>query len=73
MQQRDIDPAGSKLTMRPHYNPTVGLIDSIELELQTPPDFPEKYRDAIVNAMELCAVKKHMAHPPRFSVTTVAG
>ena len=72
MQQRGIDPEGSKLTMRTRYNPTIGLIDKIELELKTPPGFPEKYRDAIINAMELCAVKKHLQQPPAFAVTTVA-
>jgi len=73
MQQRGIDPAGSKLTMRSRYNPAVGLIDQIDLELTTPPDFPDKYRDAIINAMDLCAVKKHLSQPPAFNVTTVAG
>jgi putative redox protein len=73
MQQRGIDPAGSKLTMRTQYNPAIGLIDRIELELTTPPGFPEKYREAIINAMELCAVKKHLMQPPSFAVTTVEG
>ena len=73
MQQRGIDPEGSKLIMRSHYNPTIGLIDEIVLELKTPPGFPDKYRDAIINAMELCAVKKHLQQPPAFAVTTVAG
>jgi uncharacterized OsmC-like protein len=72
MQQRGIDPQGSKLTMRPRYNPALGLIERIDLELQTPPEFPEKYKDAIVNAMELCAVKKHLQQPPAFAVSTVA-
>ena len=70
MQQRGIDPEGSKLTMRTRHNPTIGLIDKIELELKTPPGFPDKYRDAIINAMELCAVKKHLEHPPSFNVYT---
>jgi ribosomal protein S12 methylthiotransferase accessory factor len=73
MQQRGIDPAGSKLTMRTRYNPTKGLIDEIALELTTPPGFPDRYRDAIINAMELCAVKKHLMQPPAFAITTVAG
>jgi putative redox protein len=73
MQQRGIDPAGSKLLMRTHHNPEVGLIDHIDLELITPPGFPDKYRDAIINAMELCAVKKHLARPPAFSINTIAG
>jgi putative redox protein len=71
MQQRGIDPQGSKLTMRTHYDPTVGLIDRVELELKTPAGFPDKYRDAIINAMELCAVKKHLQQPPAFAITTV--
>jgi putative redox protein len=73
MQQRGVDSAGSKLAMRTHFDPNVGLVDKIELELTTPPDFPDKYRDAIVNAMNLCAVKKHLMQPPAFTVTTVAG
>ncbi|MCL5736156.1 MAG: OsmC family protein [Actinobacteria bacterium] len=73
MQQRSIDPTGSKLKMRTNYNPAVGLIDKIEIELTTPPGFPEKYRAAIINAMELCAVKKHLQQPPKFSITTIEG
>jgi ribosomal protein S12 methylthiotransferase accessory factor len=72
MQQRGVDPEGSRLTMRAHFDPAVGLIDQVELELKTPPGFPEKYRDAIVKSMDLCAVKKHLQRPPTFSITTVA-
>ncbi len=73
MQQRGVDPQGSRLTMRTHYDPAAGLIDRIELELKTPPGFPDRYRDAIINSMNLCAVKKHLQQPPSFTVTTVAG
>jgi putative redox protein len=72
MQQREIDPTGSKITMRTHFDQALGLIGKIEMELTTPPGFPDKYRDAIINAMDLCAVKKHLMHPPAFSITTVA-
>ena len=51
----------------------LGLIDKITLELKMPAGFPDKYRDAVVNAMNLCAVKKHLAQPPSFEITTVAG
>jgi putative redox protein len=73
MQQRGVDPEGSRLTMRTHFDPDAGLIDKIELQLKTPPGFPDKYRDAIVNAMNLCAVKKHLQQPPAFAITTVTG
>ncbi len=72
MQQRNIDPQGSRLTMRSHFDPAVGLINKIELELKLPAEFPEKYRDAIVSAMNLCTVKKHLAQPPAFELTAVA-
>jgi putative redox protein len=71
MQQRGLDPSGSKLTMRPSFNAEIGLIDRVDLELTTPPDFPAKYRDAIINSMKLCAVKKHLHQPPAFNITTV--
>lgn len=73
MQQRDIDADGAKITMRTHADPAAGLIDKIDLELPLPAGFPDKYRDAIVNAMNLCTVKKHLHQPPAFAITTVAG
>ena len=71
MQQRDIDATGAKITMRTQHNPAVGLISKIELELELPAGFPDKYRAAVVNAMNLCTVKKHLHQPPEFEITTV--
>jgi ribosomal protein S12 methylthiotransferase accessory factor len=73
MQQRGIDPEGSRITMRTHFDQSAGLISKIDLELKLPADFPEKYRAAVINAMNLCAVKKHLHQPPEFELTTVAG
>ena len=73
MQQRDIDPGGSKITMRTHHDPAAGLISKIDLELELPADFPEKYRSAVISAMNLCVVKKHLHQPPEFEITTVGG
>jgi putative redox protein len=73
MQQRGIDPEGSGITMRTHFDQSAGLISKIDLELKLPADFPEKYRAAVINAMNLCAVKKHLHQPPEFELTTVAG
>jgi ribosomal protein S12 methylthiotransferase accessory factor len=71
MQQRGIDPEGSKLTMRPQFDAEVGLITKIDLELELPAAFPDKYRAAVINAMNLCTVKKHLHQPPAFLITTV--
>ena len=72
MQQRGIDPEGSGLRMTPQFDPNEGLITRIDLEMTLPAGFPEKYKDAIVNAMNLCTVKKHLHQPPAFQITTTA-
>jgi putative redox protein len=69
MQQRGIDPAGASISMSPQFDPEVGLITKIDIDLKLPEGFPEKYRSAIVNAMNLCTVKKHLHQPPEFAVT----
>jgi putative redox protein len=73
MQQRGIDPAGSKIMMRTHFDQAAGLINKIDLELELPADFPQKYRAVVISAMNLCTVKKHLHQPPEFEITTVAG
>jgi ribosomal protein S12 methylthiotransferase accessory factor len=46
------------------------MIGKVDLEIQVPPDFPEKYRGSLVRSAELCAVKKHLETPPEFEVFT---
>jgi ribosomal protein S12 methylthiotransferase accessory factor len=40
----------------------------VALTVNLPPEFPERYRKAIVKAAELCSVKKAIMHPPEFVV-----
>jgi putative redox protein len=42
----------------------------ISLDIQIPSGFPEKYREAVVNAAELCLVKKTISSQPEFKVIT---
>jgi ribosomal protein S12 methylthiotransferase accessory factor len=46
------------------------MVRKVEIEIQMPPEFPEKYRESLVRSAELCAVKKHLEHPPEFEVYT---
>jgi len=46
------------------------MVDRIDLDIVVPPDFPEKYHDALIRAADQCAVKKHLAQPPEFRVAT---
>ncbi len=46
------------------------MVDRIGLEIQVPPEFPEKYYPSLIRSAELCAVKKHLEKPPKFDITT---
>jgi putative redox protein len=70
MQQRGIDPSGARLTLDREVDPETRVVGRITIDLKLPQGFPERYREAIVRAMDLCAVKKHIQDPPVFAVTT---
>jgi ribosomal protein S12 methylthiotransferase accessory factor len=43
----------------------------VHMDIVVPPDFPEKYRNALVKSAELCSVKKALMDPPDFAIRTV--
>jgi len=69
-QQRGLPTDNVKVIQRLRSNPATKMIDHIEVDIQVPPDFPEKYKDAVVRAANLCAVKKHLENPPVIDVRT---
>src|SRR5512135_1053634 len=68
-QQRGLPTEGIRIVQRIHSGFT-GMVDQIDLEIQVPPTFPEKYRDSLIRSADLCAVKKHLEKPPKFDITT---
>jgi putative redox protein len=69
-QQRGLPTEGIRIVERVHSDPATGMVSQIDLEIQAPPTFPEKYLPSLIRSAELCAVKKHLEHPPKFEVTT---
>ena len=69
-QQRQLPTDGIRIVQRINHNPVTRMVDTIGLDIQVPPEFPEKYRDSLIHSAELCAVKKHLEKPPRFEITT---
>jgi putative redox protein len=67
-RQRNLPTDGLKIVQRSQRNPMTGMIEHVDIEIQTPPDFPEKYLPALIRSAELCAVKKHIETPPAFKV-----
>lgn len=69
-QKRGLPTDGIQIVQRTHSDPATGMVERIDIEIHVPPTFPEKYRDSLVRAAELCKVKKHLEKPPVFNVTT---
>ena len=69
-RQRGLPADDIRIVERVHSNPYNGMVEKIDLEIQVPPSFPEKYRNSLIHSAELCAVKKHLEKPPKFEGTT---
>jgi ribosomal protein S12 methylthiotransferase accessory factor len=69
-RQRGLPTDGIRIVQRMHSNPFTGMVSQVDLEIQVPPSFPEKYRPSLIKSAELCAVKKHFETPPSFEITT---
>ncbi len=67
-RQRNLPTAGIRIIQHMYPNPTAGMIEKIELEIQVPPSFPRQYHNALVRSAELCKVKKTLEQPPQFEV-----
>jgi ribosomal protein S12 methylthiotransferase accessory factor len=68
-RQRGLDTTGLSLRLATVHDDGTGRVSDIRLEIRLPEGFPEKYQDAIVRAVDHCAVKRHIVEPPRFDVT----
>jgi putative redox protein len=69
-KQRNLPTQGIQIIERINHSSITGMVETIGLEIQVPPEFPEKYRDSLIRSAELCAVKKHLEKPPKFDITT---
>ena len=67
--QRNIPTEDITISQKMNYNYKTRLIDKIELKVNLPKSFPEKYKSAVINAANLCAVKEHLNNPPNIEVS----
>jgi len=70
-QRRGIPHDGIRLIQSWERDEKSRRITTIRIHIEVPPDFPEKYHQALVRAANQCAVKKTMEDPPDFVVETV--
>jgi ribosomal protein S12 methylthiotransferase accessory factor len=68
--KREIATDNIKIIQTAEFDRLTGLPTSIKLEIKLPADFPDKFKDAVINVAELCKVKNTIANPPVFEVIT---
>ena len=68
---RGLATEGLGLEMRVEREAGGHRVARLVLEIRLPPGFPEKHREAIIRAADLCAVKKHILQPPAFEIRTI--
>ncbi len=68
---RGIATEGLRIEMRIEREPDGRRIARLSLDIHLPAGFPEKHREAVVRAADLCAVKKHILKPPAFEIRAV--
>ena len=69
--KRDLPADGIRIVERPSYDAETGTLLRVDLEIQVPPTFPEKYREALVRVADQCSVKRAIQAQPTFGVRTV--
>jgi ribosomal protein S12 methylthiotransferase accessory factor len=73
-QERKIPTDNITLTERLEFATTPegkAFLDTIAIDINVPPDFPEKYHRALIKVADQCAVKKAILRPPKFTINTV--
>lgn len=72
-QQRQIATEGLAMTQRMEFAASEDgkkRLAKVVMDIDLPPAFPEKYRNAIIKTAELCTVKKVLMDPPQFEINT---
>ena len=54
-----------RLIERPTYGAN-GALESVEFEVQLPPDFPAQYQEPLLRVIDQCSVKRVLQSPPTF-------
>ncbi|MCC6336888.1 MAG: OsmC family protein [Myxococcales bacterium] len=69
--KRGISTDGIVLKERPSYSPE-GVLTAVDIDIELPAGFPEKYREAVVRVASECSVKRAIAAQPHFTVRAVS-
>lgn len=69
-QSRSIPTDKMSIVQTIFRNDTTHMVEKVTLNIVLPPDFPEKYKTAVIKAADTCTVKKHLLQPPEIQINT---
>ncbi len=69
-QVRHIPTEKIKLILTTERNKETRMVSKITIEIQLPPEFPEKYREYLIRVAGRCPVKKHLGNSILFDIYT---
>lgn len=67
-RSRNIPYEETLILLRTQWDENKKMHTRVHLEIQLPQGFPAKYKKAVLRAVNLCSVKKHILNPPAFEV-----
>ena len=67
-QSRSIPTDNITLKQTVMRNDTTHMVEKMNIDIVLPPNFPEKYKSAIVKAAQSCSVKKFLDTPPEIQI-----
>ena len=70
-ESRNLPTDGISMTLRFRRNEKTHLVETIKMDIALPPDFPAKYRNAVIRAAQMCTVKRTLAQPPEILVNAI--
>jgi len=68
--QRGIPTEGIRITQVSERDEETHMVHRVEIEIELPEGFPERYREAVIRAAGQCTVKQHLASPPVIMMRT---
>ena len=71
--KREIPTEKAAVVMKTGKNPETKRIEKISIEIQLSPEFPEKYKKAVIKAVDGCSVTAHILNPPVFEIEAKIG
>ena len=72
-RERGLPTEGMAIRMTNDWNDKTHLAENVHIEVVLPPDFPSKYRRAVIRAAGMCTVKRHLEQPPAFHIAARNG